>query len=105
MVNQDVEYNPSVKFATKFLFEYLKELHYDVSVRLGDVWGPARSAMVVQVDFERAYMLCDVNSGKWKIAIFRTKDEEAVNGIVFHTDIEDALQFSNWFHDFIKMIY
>jgi hypothetical protein len=105
MSNQWVVYNEDVKKETGFLYELLRNSGYNVDIRLGDVYGPERSAMCIQINSGKRYILCDYNSLFWRIGFFKAEDEEGALGINFPIKYNyPTSEFYNWLVEFLRMI-
>lgn len=104
MVNRDVSYNEDVRRDALLVYSELRSKGYNVEIRLGDVYGPSRVSMSVQINFPRTYILCDPNSYVWRIGMFSSRDIEGARGVIFTTNISDASYFFRWLLGFLDGI-
>jgi hypothetical protein len=115
MVNINTQYDDETRDSTKVMFESLgarikslpKDLQQDVGldIRLGDVYGPNRESMAIQINLPTAFILVECNSGTWRIGFFKLNDLEASDGIYFTTSTKASTlgntQFEDWLFEFI----
>lgn len=104
MVNQNIVYDEKVKNESTKLLKILSGRAYDCFVRLGDVYGPERTAISVQVNISSRYVLCEYNSYFWRIGFFKESDVEGSQGISFRTKFSSTEEFIPWLIDFFENV-